>query len=93
MKPGTLACTPGMRRMRCFRAEVTGDTPGDLEQRALAEAQRYLPGAPLELSPIYTFHSRHLTIREMRTGEPDPVEGGHALQAQIHVYELVPEDR
>jgi hypothetical protein len=91
MKRGMASPVHGMRRMRSFVAEVTGNTPAELELAAFTEATLHLPGRDLEVSDIYSFRTRHLTIRECMTGETDPVEQGHALQAQITVYELVPE--
>jgi hypothetical protein len=91
MKPGLASRVEGMRRTRCYVAEVTGNSPDELEAAALAEAASYFPGSRLEVSGTYSFRKRHLTIRETVTGEPDPAEGRHALQASINVYELVPD--
>jgi hypothetical protein len=79
-----------MRRMRTYRADVTGDTPDELELAALSKAAAHLPGVPLEISETYTFGERHLTMREIRTGVAEGA--GKELQAQINVYELVPDE-
>lgn len=79
-----------MRRMRHYNADVTGDTTDELELAALQKAAKHLPGARLEVSETYGFGERHLTLREIRTGVPEGP--GKELQAQIAVWELVPDE-
>jgi hypothetical protein len=90
MREGTPSKIPGMRRMRCYRADVTGDTTHELELAALAKAEKHLPGVQLEMALDYSFGERTLTLREIRTAV---AEGpGKELQAQIRVWEIVPEE-
>ena len=81
-KPGLPARTPGMRRMRHYNADVTGDTTDELELAALQKAAKHLPGAAGGIRDLRLRRAPpdvHADRRAGRAGQPRRAHGGKNL--------------
>jgi hypothetical protein len=79
--------TDGMKRRRRFDAWPAGNSPGELEEKAMATAREcFGKHAQLEMDDSYVITQRLVPVHHSISDAPQPLYG-----ARIKVYELVPD--